>query len=432
MSAQLLVEGRFLQLLAEFSKHYLDYASVEGLVEFAIELTKESQILNKVAYYTFDKDTLDFNFVAANQKNINGKELYDFLLDKGVISTVLSEVTKAFSYDDTSQESYLCLPIIGYDGVLGLFVYSSLNLRLETHIVFIERMTLYANLVGMSINSLLINIDKNYSKQLQNQIVALQTIEYRKNEHKLKLRMNQLTSNLSRSIPHEIRTPFLHIIALSDILLKHNDIAILDDSSEIKDIINDLHSAAKRLNTVLDNYIYYANLITKSFNIDEIRYENQNYTEDVDAIIYELAHEIAYKHKRINDLVLNNSSATVVGSPSIVNKLLLEIIDNAFEFSDDGSKVQIDVTTLSDYLLIEISDKGLGMSEDEIKSIGPFVQFNRERIEQQGLGLGLSIAIKILAILDGDIDIVSKKGMFTVVTLRLRLAKDIIPEEPVN
>ena len=429
MSAQLLVEGRFLQLLAEFSKHYLDYASVEGLVEFAIELTKESQILNKVAYYTFDKDTLDFNFVAANQKNINGKELYDFLLDKGVISTVLSEVTKAFSYDDTSQESYLCLPIIGYDGVLGLFVYSSLNLRLETHIVFIERMTLYANLVGMSINSLLINIDKNYSKQLQNQIVALQTIEYRKNEHKLKLRMNQLTSNLSRSIPHEIRTPFLHIIALSDILLKHNDIAILDDSSEIKDIINDLHSAAKRLNTVLDNYIYYANLITKSFNIDEITYENQNYTEDVDAIIYELAHEIAYKHKRINDLVLNNSSATVVGSPSIVNKLLLEIIDNAFEFSDDGSKVQIDVTTLSDYLLIEISDKGLGMSEDEIKSIGPFVQFNRERIEQQGLGLGLSI---ILAILDGDIDIVSKKGMFTVVTLRLRLAKDIIPEEPVN
>lgn len=420
MSIELTSEGEFLSLLANFSKKYLLYHNSTDLVKFAIETMSESKVINKVLYYQLDPETFDFRFVSANYEDCNGDLVFEQLVRNQVIVKTLSEVENSFFYDSSNNEYFICLPVLSFDGILGILVISSHLVNFEENEIIKSRMNTVANVIGLALNSLTSYIDKEHYKGLQEQIVAMKTIELRRNEHQLKLKMDQMTTNLNRSIPHEIRTPFLHIIGLSDMLLKHPEIDALDDSVEVKDIANDLNIAAKRLNSVLDNYIFYANLVTKSFNSEEIKKENSFHTEDVDSILFELVNEMAYKYNRPCDIQINVEPAAVVGSPSMINKLFFEIIDNAFKFSNSGNKVEINAVMVDSFFQISISDHGSGMTDEEIRGVGAFVQYNRDKQEQQGLGLGLAIAIKILAIINGDIDIVSKKGIYTEVKVKLK------------
>ncbi len=421
MSNNLLNEYEYLDFLNQLSSNYINYNTLDEFLQYLFDILPPTTVLSKIAFYELNRDTYELQLTKSNYiKDNTPDELFPLLMVNGTITNTLTNVETSYYYDNDTKESYICIPIIGYEGILGLLVTSSQVVDIEQSELLKKRLFLAANIIGLAINSIQTNIDKNYIKDMQEQIIAMKTIELRRNEHNLKLKMDQLTSNLSRSIPHEIRTPFLHIIGLSDMLLKIPAISEMEDSSEIKDIALDLNTAAKRLNYVLDNYIYYANLITKSFNSSDIENENSQFTEDTDSILFEIANELAYAHNRTDDLVLNLEPATIVGSNSMISKLFYEIISNAFIFSKKGTKIEITSIDLGAQLLVVIADHGLGMTEDEIHGIGPFVQFNRELNEQQGLGLGLSIATKILAILDGDIDIVSKKNVSTEIRLSLR------------
>jgi signal transduction histidine kinase len=423
MSINLIEQKEYLSSLTIFNRNYLHYTNVKDLVKYAFGLMSQSPVISKLLFYELDTETFNFNFIVSNLPECNGDQIFNFLIKNNVIVRTLAEVENSYFFDELNHEYYACIPILSYDGILGIIVISSLVVNLEGDEVLTERLNTASHSIGLAINALKNYVDKEHYKDLQNQIVAIKTIEFHKNVHNLKLKMDQLTTNLNRSIPHEIRTPFLHIIGLSDMLLKHPEIDKMDDAEEIKDIIKDLNIAAKRLNAVLDNYIIYANLVTKSFSSEEIEKENRFYSEDVDSILFELANELAYKYNRSADIIINVEPASLVGSPSIINKLFFELIDNAFKFSSDGTKVEITAKLIDEILLVKISDHGCGMTDEEIKGIGPFVQYNREKFEQQGLGLGLAIAIKILAILNGDIDIISKKGIYTEVNVKLRIYK---------
>jgi two-component system sensor histidine kinase/response regulator len=67
--------------------------------------------------------------------------------------------------------------------------------------------------------------------------------------------------------------------------------------------------------------------------------------------------------------------------------------------------------------VITIKDHGRGMSEDQIKKIHMFMQFDRERYEQQGLGLGLMITKRLTEIHGGNIHVDSSPGNGTTLSL---------------
>jgi len=423
MNKKFVSEKEFLDLINHFTSGYLHHHNVKDLIDFALSILSVSEVINKIVFYELDTESFDFKFITSNSPDIKGDDIFQCLVKHNVIVKTLSELESTFFIDEENDENYICIPMLSFDGIIGILVISSKEYDIEQNELLKDRLNIVANILALSINSLTSYIDKEHYKDLQDQFVALKTIELRKNEHKLKLRMDQLTTNLNRSIPHEIRTPFLHIIGLSEMLLKHPEIDSLNDSVEIKDIANDINNAAKRLNTVLDSYIYYANLVTKSFSYQEIENENHYFTEDVDSVLYVLLNELAYRYNRTQDIIVNVAPATIYGSPSMINKLFYEVFDNSFKFSKPGTRVEVTANFANDFYNVKIIDHGRGMTTEEVKNIGPFVQFNRDKMEQQGLGLGLAIAIKILAILNGDIDIKSHKDIYTEVTLKLKKYK---------
>ena len=70
---------------------------------------------------------------------------------------------------------------------------------------------------------------------------------------------------------------------------------------------------------------------------------------------------------------------------------------------------------------IAVKDKGKGMSDEDIEKIGGFVQFKRKLYEQQGPGLGLTIAKRLIEMHGGTLTIASAPGVETTVTALLPL-----------
>ncbi|GAB1371939.1 hypothetical protein MASR1M45_20010 [Candidatus Kapaibacterium sp.] len=405
-----------LDMLFKDSKSHKDINDLYGFI-FA-KLT-DFKVFNSISFFLLNKESYIFEFTGGSPSDLNHQEIYEFLVQNEIISSALYNI-EIQSIQVTNNEFVFVSPMIDFDGVFGILIIKFLVDDSKMFNILTMVVGLVSNHISLLISSFFLKLERDNAKSMQEQIIALRTLELERNQHLLKLKMDQLTTNLNRTIPHEIRTPFLHILGLTDYLIKHPDIESLNDTNDIKDIANDLHSAAKTLNSILDNYIYYASLVTKSFSIEELEFENSQNTEDVDSIIYEIAYEQAYKYNRSSDLKISLTSGNIIGTRDILSKLFLELIDNALKFSTSGSQLDISSELSNEFYIVKIHDKGIGMEEQEIKNIGPYVQFDRSKNEQQGLGLGLAIVTKILAILNGDIDIKSKKGEFTSIKVFLR------------
>jgi len=79
----------------------------------------------------------------------------------------------------------------------------------------------------------------------------------------------------------------------------------------------------------------------------------------------------------------------------------------------------VELTATSDAVVFSVKDQGRGFDPDQIGKIGAFMQFDRKTHEQQGLGLGLTIARRIAELHGGVLAIQSAKGVGTTVTVRL-------------
>ena len=128
-----------------------------------------------------------------------------------------------------------------------------------------------------------------------------------------------------------------------------------------------------------------------------------------------LARKIAARHKREGDLLLKTESATLFVPTENLAKILEELVDNAFKFSEPGKPVLVATEAQAGQFLLTVADKGRGMSADQISRIGPHIQFERKTFEQQGAGLGLFIAKRITELLGGQFLIESKPAQGTTV-----------------
>ena len=75
-------------------------------------------------------------------------------------------------------------------------------------------------------------------------------------------------------------------------------------------------------------------------------------------------------------------------------------------------------------MTLSISDHGRGFSTEQIRKVGAYMQFDRKMHEQQGLGLGLTIAKRLTELHGGSLAIQSEPGVGTTVTVKLPLAID--------
>ena len=118
------------------------------------------------------------------------------------------------------------------------------------------------------------------------------------------------------------------------------------------------------------------------------------------------------------------SDAIVHGDRLGLSRMVGNIVENALRFTPSGGQVKLASFAASDGVVIEITDTGIGMSEDRLDSLSqPFAlgdaTFTREGI---GPGLGISIARAIAELSGGNLVIDSTPSLGTTVAISLPLA----------
>ncbi len=134
-------------------------------------------------------------------------------------------------------------------------------------------------------------------------------------------------------------------------------------------------------------------------------------------IIESTAKQCAAEFNRVDDLALELEDAVFRMSEGYLKKLSSEIIYNAFKFSEKGSSVVVSILSNDTSTMFSITDNGKGMTQEQISSIGAFMQFNRKIHDQQGSGLGLIIAKRITELHGGELNIISSLDEGTKVNI---------------
>jgi len=136
-------------------------------------------------------------------------------------------------------------------------------------------------------------------------------------------------------------------------------------------------------------------------------------------VIQKVADKLIAKHIRPNSVHISLKESSVRISSFYLTKIMDEVIDNALKFSRQGSNVYLSSVETASEVRIMVRDEGRGMSEEQIKKVSGFQQFDRAYNEQQGIGLGLIIAKVLAEIHGGSLSIVSLENKGTTVLLSL-------------
>ena len=228
--------------------------------------------------------------------------------------------------------------------------------------------------------------------------------------------LNETAMNISMYVPHELRTPLVSILGFTDILMEDFDSI---GRNEILEILEKIKKSGHRLHQTIEKFLVFTELELLQKDENEKLTVARSKTTNPADIIEKTAVEKAQFNGRLHDLKLKLVNADVRIEEIHLKIIIEELLENALKFSPSGSIIKIETLIEDNYYKIIITDNGIGMNEDQISRISPFIQFKRDLFDRKGNGLGLVIIKKLSSIYNGSVSIKSKMNDYTSVEIGL-------------
>jgi signal transduction histidine kinase len=227
-------------------------------------------------------------------------------------------------------------------------------------------------------------------------------------------KLSQLRDSISLALPHELMTPLNGIIGFSSILMTdHASLAPAD----VSEFAHHIHESAQRLQRLIENFLLYSQIELTAADPAKLAALRQSDPVTVRDFLEALARRRAESFKRPNDLFVDAVESCVRIPYPKLEKIISEIIDNAFKFSHTGAAVKILGRIEGASYRLSITDNGRGLEPEQIAVLGAHLQFERKFYEQQGAGLGFAIARRLTEVHGGAVRVVSVPGKTTTVDL---------------
>ena len=225
-----------------------------------------------------------------------------------------------------------------------------------------------------------------------------------------------LRDSISMALPHELRTPLNGILAYGEIL--GTDAATLKPA-EIAEMGHVISESGKRLVRLVENFLIYAQTELLRADPNMAASLKKKLTPNPAKTIETHARQQAAAAGRTADLALELADQPVAMSEEYLGKVVDEIVLNAFKFSGRGTPVQVTLAGPQNLWTLSVNDRGSGMTPEQIAKVGAYMQFDRKLHEQQGLGLGLNIAKRLVELHGGTLAIQSNPGAGTTFTVKI-------------
>jgi two-component system, OmpR family, phosphate regulon sensor histidine kinase PhoR len=227
-------------------------------------------------------------------------------------------------------------------------------------------------------------------------------------------RLSEIQNDFINNMTHEFKTPISTISISSEVLMNPN---ILEKPDRLLSYATIIKKEAARLKKNVDTVLNTANISEK---IDKLNFEAVD-TKDV--IIELLANlDPIFKEKSAVVNFTNKSENYIIKADKLhITNVINNLIDNSLKYCESIPMVNIILENIPEYLLIKISDNGIGISEKDQENI--FKKFFRVHTGDihnvKGFGLGLYYVKEIIKGHNGTITLKSQINKGTEFTIKL-------------
>ena len=228
--------------------------------------------------------------------------------------------------------------------------------------------------------------------------------------------LNSMRRDFISNLSHELRTPVSVIRANSETLLD----GALENKKDAKSFAKAILHNSERLSSMVSDLIdlsriEYGDL---KLNIQKI---------DLDHFINEFISSMKSltKKKDIEIIYEPSMNNRVKADLQALERIMNNLIDNAFKYSEKGSSITISTEQSANQLKVMIADTGSGVSdEDKVYIFDRFYRTASARAsDNKGSGLGLAIVKNLANSLDGEVGIESRKPNGSIFWFTLPLEK---------
>ncbi len=272
---------------------------------------------------------------------------------------------------------------------------------------------------------------ETYTRHLKEHIATIKRQQEELTEAKINAeRSSKAKTTFLFNMSHDIRTPMNAIIGYIELAKREKKIQPV-----IKDFLSKIEASSRQLLSLINDILEMSRIETGKVELEEK-------PENICKIFSEVRDmfETQMKIKNINFVVDTSGvkNKSVICDEKRINRILLNLLSNAYKFTPDGGSVSAVLTQnesddkdFGNYE-IRVKDTGIGMTEEFSKKV--FEAFERERTSTvsgiQGTGLGMAITKNFVDLMKGNIEVNSAPGKGTefVINLKFKLSDEIFPE----
>lgn len=257
-------------------------------------------------------------------------------------------------------------------------------------------------------------------------IFKYQTYVYEKQKKQI-LEANQVKSDFLANMSHEVRTPINAILGYNEMIMKESR-----ESHTAEHALN-VQSAGRTLLSLVNSILEFTNI-----DKGELVLKSEPYA--ISEILQDLATYAQYNaEKKGLELCFSVDESipqVLLGDAIRLTQIVDNLISNAIKYTKEGS-VEISFcwdkkTQNQGVLKVQVKDAGIGMRKEDVKKISEsFIRFDNEQTRNiQGVGLGLTIATRLLDLMNSKLQVESEFGKGSIFSFEL--LQEVVENTPIG
>ena len=213
-------------------------------------------------------------------------------------------------------------------------------------------------------------------------------------------------SEFLATMSHEIRTPMNGVLGMAELL---QDTHL---SSQQQQYLNVINSSGKALLNIINDVLDYSKIAAGKMELEDININLEQLCLECASVFF-----VSAERKQLQFLVEIDGELPdqIKGDPTRLRQILLNLLGNAFKFTQQGSiklSVQMHASLHPPQLEFVVEDTGIGIPDHICKNLfNAFVQGDSTTTRQfGGTGLGLTISQRLVELMEGQISVQSQQG----------------------
>ena len=216
---------------------------------------------------------------------------------------------------------------------------------------------------------------------------------------------------------HELRTPIAVIQGYANLLDRWGK----DDEKALMESVSAIKDEAGNMKDLVEQLLFLARGDSNRISLIQERID-----------LAELIDEVVSETRMLDTGHIFTSSGcdvAVMADKALIKQALRILVDNAVKYTDQGGEIVLAVSKYGSSARLSVSDEGIGIKPEVLPYVfDRFVRADESRARATGgAGLGLSIAQWIVSRHSGHMEVLSREGIGTKITLVLPAAADILP-----